>query len=67
MNIKELKEYIKDLPDETLVLRNWYEWWYDTLIEPKEITVYHNPNASLYYWRYDDIQELKTPITAYLF
>ncbi len=67
MNIWQLKEYIKDLPDDMLVLRNWYEWWYDTLVEPKEIQVYHQPNASRYYGRYDDYKDWKTLINAYLF
>lgn len=67
MNIKQLKEYIKDLPDEALVLRYWEKWWYDTLIEPQEITVYHNPDAFWSFWRYDDIKDWETPIKSYLF
>lgn len=27
MNIKELKEYIKDLPDDMEVKTQWFEYW----------------------------------------
>ncbi len=27
MNIAELKEYIKDLPDDMEVVISWFAWW----------------------------------------
>lgn len=54
MNIKELKEYIKELPDDLLVVCSWYEWGYDTLEIPEEIKLVHKPNNNWYYWRYEE-------------
>lgn len=36
MNIKELKEYIKDLPDDMEIIHWCYEWWFK--IDKIEVT-----------------------------
>lgn len=54
MNIKELKEYIKDLPDDMIVIHRWYEDWYDPSSWAEVIEVKLQSWASSYNWKYTD-------------
>lgn len=57
MNILELKEYIKDLPDNMLVVHQGYKWWYDPSEWAKLISVKWNIGGLWYDWKYIDATE----------
>lgn len=54
MNIWQLKSYIKDLPDDMLIIHRGYENWYDPSSWAKVIEVKLQEWASWYDWRYTD-------------
>lgn len=57
MNIKELKEAIKDLPDDLIIITRSHESGYDPSSSCWVTQVREHLNRSWYEWKYEDEHE----------
>lgn len=52
MNVWTLREIIKDLPDDLIVVTRWYEDWFDDSHSAWVIEIKIQEGASWYNWKY---------------